>query len=123
MSAAGRISQSSLYTARIRMSRPVWEYIVHAARSDGPDQVQRKLDRLVRENPEANDRILVTNDEDVVDQLRDWCAMMTAEGRQIQSNGRRIAGETLVQEAAKVIAAIDKHDDRLIEARRVFKSR
>lgn len=125
MSGRVRVSQSSLYTARIKMNESVWRYIVNTklGRERGRDQVQCKLDQLVRENPDARARILVTNDEDVVDQLRDWCARMLAAAVDMRRQGRDIEGATLTRDTNRVIAAIDNHDNKIIEANRIFNGR
>lgn len=116
-----RFSQSSLGQARIRISEPVWRYIVGHSHppAEGRDLLQCKLDRLVHENPDATERILVTHDQDLVDLLRDWCAWMLADAALLR-RARPIEAGVLAKEANRTIALIDRYDNRMMEADRVF---
>ncbi len=116
------LRRTSAFQARIRMSEPVWRFITTNKNDNGEvDPLQVHLARLVHDNPEAKERILVTGDEDELDLLRDWCARMIAEGVLMRSNGKKIAGATLASEASRVVDLIDRYDHKLQEAVRVLK--
>lgn len=118
-----QLQHTSVFQARIRMSEPVWRYIIENKNppDQGRDLLQCKLDRLVRENPDAHDRILVTGDDDVLDLLRDWCARIVADKPRLLSAGRRTHCEALCKEASRVVDLIDKHDAKMMEAARTFR--
>lgn len=117
-----QLQRTSAFQARIRMSEPVWRFIIENKNPPdlGRDLLQCKLDRLVRENPDARDRILVTGDDNVLDLLRDWCARIIAEKPKLLSAGQKIRAQTLCTEAGRVIGLLDRHDAKMMQIDRSF---
>lgn len=96
-------------TMRIKIPHLAAIYIEQKgeARSDGPTPLQQHVGRL-----KGHDRILVTEDEDLVDELRDTMSDMVADSIQHRSEGDLERAKSESSAASRTIFYIDEAEQR-----------
>jgi hypothetical protein len=98
---------------RIKIPNRAANYIIALANEqpEGPTDLQTRLLQL-----RGFDRILVTDSQDMVDELRDTMAQMVADSIERRSNGDPTAKDD-ASAASKVINNIDQAESRLVQPR------